>query len=449
MLLVRGAHRIGVLGSAAALVVLSLFVLMATKVPARFLPAVALVLYVLVPQQAVGYLYGVSAGTGVLAIWVVRRLFRASSDVTRASSGSVWLFAARAGAVSVSVWAAVLFVAAPPAVPNPLARDWLVSFTLSIVIVLLVRDVHDEARAVMAVLRWLTILLAVAMLIEFVASANLLYEPLYSAVGRPSFVAGSAYRAHGSFGHPLYAATFFATSLGGAFAQWFSGHANSRLWLVAALVGLLTTLSRGGLAAAVAAVAVVLAVGATAIPYVTRSAKYVRAVALGVGAAAAMLGAGVLQGRIGTEEATTSTQVRSDIVPYVLKLAVDSDYLGWGPAAADKLMISLSGGAYPLENSYLQVLVSLGLPGLAGLVLLFVSLAVHARKVRNLTGLAMLCAFSVAIAGYNAIETLLPLHALLGVISIVCIGSAGDDPKGSADKAEAPVQGRVSEHLNQ
>jgi O-antigen ligase len=108
----------------------------------------------------------------------------------------------------------------------------------------------------------------------------------------------------------------------------------------------------------------------------------------------------------------------------------DSLGLGTGPGTSSLAAAEL-GFSLPIENSLLQILVSLGVPGLL-LFGLLIGLALRA-SLRNPGGLAAasaLVAYVVSVSGYNAIDDRRSAHVILGLLLVIALNarsSAGSE----------------------
>lgn len=405
------------------------FAVALVAMPLRVLPSFALLVYVFLPQQLVG-LGGVYAGASpaavVLGVWAVRKLMKRMAGGGAAASWTV--LGARSCLGALLAWGIVLFHGAESAVaPADVSIRWLVSFGLAVVLPSLVLDYEDELLTLWRVLPVVTLISAAYAVAEFVLNYNVIYSPLYEALGRPLAGSSGVYRSHGSFGHPLYASTFFAVSFAVAFGRWFSGASGSILWMASSLAGLLVTVSRGGLVAASAGALVVLL--AAAVRGDGRMGKYLRAGAVLTAGSLGVLSVGLIQQRTRTGEAATSSEVRERVYPLALDLAELTGWRGAGAGASDVLVLHYTNQAYPLENSYLQMLVSLGGIGLVTYIGFLVVSGTHAVRARNWIALAGFVAFAVSVYGYNALETVLPMHVLLGLLTLAALA-----PGARADK---------------
>ena len=107
-----------------------------TLLPVQQLPGLALVLFVLVPQQAVGFgvVPPVSASAATLLVWAVRRWWSPPADRDRRTGPEDHLLlVTRMAAVVTVVWGALLLVLAPP-VDTGRSLAWLTSFALGAIL---------------------------------------------------------------------------------------------------------------------------------------------------------------------------------------------------------------------------------------------------------------------------------------------------------------------------
>lgn len=388
--------------------------------PVHTLPAIGIGLFVFVPQQAVGFLNGASPAALALGVWAVRRML--TGAVAR---DDALLTAARVAAVAVVGWGVWLLAVGADRAELPLGINWTVSIVLAVVLPLLAGDAREETAFLWRALPWITAVAAAYVVIEYAVGANLVYGRLYDAVGRSVTQDWAVYRAHGTFGHPLYAATFFAVAVAAALARFVTVPGRSWLWGGAAAVALTLTVSRSALAAA-AVGAVVVFVGAPLMRQGRPLPRYGAALAAAVVGAAAVLASGLLQSRADSSEASSSTDARTSVIDITFSAIRASGWLGSGPGTADLAIGSWNDQQYAVESSPLQILLSLGLPGAIAFGIVILCAAVAAIRGRSLAMLAALVAFVVAVSGYNAIEALLPLHALLGVVLVSCFARGAD-----------------------
>ena len=432
LLVLAGAREVYLAGAAVAL----LAVLVAC--PREWLPSVALVAFVVLPERAYpafGLLKAVTASGLVLTVWAVR-CARApdprSGGRDRALARSAWA----APAVLLLLWSGLLLLTHR----DVSSLGWLVSITLSGLSPLLARRVGREG-AVLA-RTWVaagTVASLYAQL-ELRWQGNRLYDPLFDRAGVGSVQHWSVYRADASFGHPLYAGTFFAVAVVLGLGLWLAHEQHARLYLALAAVnglGVVSTVSRGALYAVAAGVVVLLA-GA----FVARRPGWGRrAGVLAVLAAAAVvvLDPARLQERADSTEGARSASARHLLLDVALRAARATDWLGAGPGASQQAADQITGG-YLMEDSWLQLLVSLGLPGVLAAAALLVVLVRQALRAGNVVGVAAAATLGVALLGFNGLEGQRLLHVMIGCCLVVLLSP----PTGPA---AAPAAARVRDRV--
>lgn len=404
------------------LLVVALAASIAVLIPVEALPSAALILYVLLPQQAIGFVRGAAPAAVLLAIWAIRKLGQRRLPTT-----DKWTSLTRWGTLIVAAWGGILLMTTESSENRTASVWWLLAFTLSLVIPGLINDTTAETRLLWRLWPFLTMLIAAYVVLEFAVQSNFLYDAVYSAVGRPLDQQWSIYRSHGPFGHPLYAATFFATSAAAALGRHIVGSKGSYLWFVASCIGLLTTVSRGALIAlVVAAAAMVLIAALSNRPHSDLTPLVLQLV---FGSVVVAL-SGFLQMRSGSAEASSSALARSDAVTGALELARDTSWRGSGAGSSDRVFEALVTSDYPIESSPLQIAVSLGLAGLVGFSLIVAGILGTALSRHSIPIVGALVAFLISISVYNAIDSVLPLMAFLGIIAIM---ARSEDTQGHSD----------------
>ncbi|MEQ3549045.1 O-antigen ligase family protein [Pseudonocardia nematodicida] len=421
------------------LVLVMVALIAAATAPVHVLPSAALVLYAVLPQQLIGYGYfGLTPALLVILVWSVRRWV--AMPVVRPEPIDRWWLGARFAAVLLVLWTVYLMRTRPPIVSGggPSAREWVISLAVGGLLVLYVRVSAREADLLVRTLAVATIAAAVFAVVEVVIQQNPIYLPLYDAVGRGLHLDGGLHRASVGFGHPLYAGTFFAVSFAVFFVRWIDDVPRSLIPLIAAVAGAASTVSRSALAVAAVIAAVVTVVRLPQLRR-TRSPKLMRLLALAPLAVVAVAMSGLIDARTSTGEAARSSEVRGDNVTEAIVLARSSGWVGSGPTTADPLTIASSGGAYPMENSLLQLLVSLGVPGLVLFLTTLALVVVSAVRSGAHAGAAAAVAFIAVTAGYNGLETLLPLHSLLGLVVLLCLAGASQSATTDVPSTPAPA----------
>lgn len=224
-------------------------------IPKHLLPPLALALWVFVPRRLfedVGPLALVFPVCIVMLVWGVRE---ALSKKSQHRSGA----AARTSVLTLFVLAIIWLL-----VSTAIGQKWgdSLSWVIAFATLAFLPTFLGDARTARTVRRTMLVLVAVTgsyAILEYLLSANPIYDPIYALLGQPEVQNWSVYRAHSTFGHPLYASFFlaagFALALGTALER-------PSFWpfAVAAIagIGVVTTVSRGGLAAVAASAVVVI-----------------------------------------------------------------------------------------------------------------------------------------------------------------------------------------------
>lgn len=388
--------------------------------PVRYLPAFSLVIFAFVPKLLMPAFLPVFLHPAfvILSIWIIRRLLgRRESPPRRERFRGLSI----AIAISLLGLCLVLWRTATPSTLANISLQWIVALAFGVLVPLLVRDVSQETRVLSRVLPFLAATLAVYAIVEFALAKNIVYDPIYHALGLPAEQKWSTYRSHVSFGHPLYAGTFFAVTTCYFFARWMMG---GRALLVFALsaAALVVTVSRGALVAT--AVGIALAIAAGFFSRRVRPMKKWTSLLLVGSVVVAVVAAGVFQDRVGTTEAVQSDGARAVIVRIALAAAEARGWLGGGPGVSQGLVAVYNPQGFLMENAALQLLVS---TGIAGAVLMGAFLAVRVvAAVRNgaLPAAAAIVAFSVCMVGYDGLESLPTLQALVAALVLLSRGAS-------------------------
>ena len=438
-----GGVRYLFLGAVAVLAVAACF-----AVPVESLPTVALVAAVLVPDRIADYSTSpiVTPATVALGSWVVRKLL--ARDSTGSATAVVrteqrlrrWL----TGATVVLAVGMVPLVLVSPNTRFSVA--WAFTFVVAVVAPLLLGDFEEEARRLRRALPWLGSSVAAYAIIEHLIERNVLYAPLYRALGLDDLQHWSVYRSDASLGHPLVAGLFFSVLLAFCVGRWLESH--RRGLLVAALLnglGIVATVSRGSYIAAAVAVATVLLV-ALCVHSKHRFARLLALLAF-IGASLLAVNSQSFVERGLSSEGLSSLNSRNALPEISAQAASASHWLGGGPASSLPLAAPYNFQNLPIENSYLQLLIGIGAWGLALFVLVLVLAAVIALRRRNLSGFGALVGYGVAIAGFAALDSRRDLVVLLGLLVMMSLHQP--DPVRTAAapavaaRAQRPTAGRA------
>ena len=408
---------LALLGGAAVLI---LFLL-----PVHILPAVALVAFALIPSRLLpqdGPIGALPITTMIIVIWALRRLLPAKKDARTATPPAPFRSATRYFALLFLIW--TLFTIARTT-DLQASLGWMISFSAAVLLPLCIgastREAYWIRRAWLLLGAWL----GAYALLEGLLRFNPIWGGFFTALGLTDHQHWSVYRADASFGHPLFAALFFAVACALAVGIWLQE--SSKPALAAAVfsgLGLVATVSRGALLSAAIAIGF-----AYTVSLVLRGDKrWGKFALLAVFIVAAVLGLfqfDAFTARNNSLEAELSSQARDLGVWVSLQAANLTGWIGSGPGTS-----GITGRLFDdvtIENSMLQLLISIGLPGLALFLLMIASAIAHALSRRAVGAAAALVAYSVCIAGFNAIDALRPMHLLLGCLLILALNPTRED----------------------
>jgi len=382
--------------------------------PTDWLPSAALVVFLVVPRVALNVsdlTSTVSPALLVLVLWYVKSW----ADVRRArETGTA---PERVGAwpkVIVAVlllWILLLLVYRGPRLTS---LAWTFAFVVLCLVILFVPHATRAIRNLQSTFLWSAAVMAVYCTLEYIAGSNLIFERVNALVSTEPLQHWSVYRAYGSLGHPLYAGLFFAMAFAIAFGRRFSGGGNRNLVFAAlSMLGVVLTVSRSSVGAVAIAAAVIV------VPSLVRRSSLSPALraflaVLVVGGVFAITQAGAFQDRLGSTEAQGSTDARNAVFDLSVITAQAYDWLGAGPAMALTAAAPFNPNAVIIESAYLQILISLGIPGLVLIGLLVAAGALRAMRAGAYAGLGALAAFCTAAAFFNILESSRPSLILLG-----------------------------------
>lgn len=225
----------------------------------------------------------------------------------------------------------------------------------------------------------------------------------------------SSVRSTTTLGHPLMNATFFAAS--SAYALMNSALSRSKFALLSGIVagaGLVFTLSRSGVTALAAGLAIgILAVLITGRMTIGRKLLF----SCGTAAAgAAVIYSPLVQARSNSAEGSQSAYLRDVLLQAGLKIAGQDNFVGSG-AGTSNWRSSFEGMVLPLENSYVGLLVSSGLLGLALMMCLFLGAIIGAFRRGRFDAMAGMLAFCVQIGAYPLIDNVPVALLMFGMLA--------------------------------
>lgn len=431
---VLGTGRIG-----AAVLAGLLAVLVLSVIPARFLPALCLALWALVPRRLTVELLGVDMVfplAFIMALWAIRS-FRAQRDGQGADKARPVMIALF---VVLAIWCVFVTV---------IGRQWGQSLTWVLAFVLLwaVPSILSNRRMVNALVKtWmvLAVVLGVYALIESAFQQNFLYGRVIDALAGEEAQRWSVYRSSASFGHPLYASLFFSAAFALALGKLIETPKKryAMVALIAALA-MVSTVSRTGIVAAAVAAAVVLLL-AVVRAQISGMAKFGLVVATGAGLLFATTSGAFLE-RSSSGEASSSSVAREWVFSLAFEASSRTGWIGSGPGTSADTVRALDSFQILVENAYLQLLVSVGIPGLVLFVLILAVSGVVAVSRRTYGALGALIALAVSIAGFNGLESSPSIMILLGAVSAMIwagptIGASTDSLDGLAVSTPLTLQ---------
>jgi len=319
--------------------------------------------------------------------------------------------------------AALLVVETAVSINLVQSATWSLPVLIGFIAVILVAGARGPADYSRFLRTWavLTIALAAYGCVEWVAQSNPLANVYYALGDLTRGNAYSVYRIRTTLGHPLANGTFFATSaavlLGAAVKS------RSKLLYVAAGAGALAlalTASRGALVGFVLAAVVIVG----GLVFSARASFGAKAATVVVSSAAVlvMINSPLIAARQGSSEGSSSLDARGPLNALTLRLLDVTGGLGSGPGTSETLA-AMYGYGITIENSLFQAAISLGLPGVLGILLLF-GLA-FAAAIRNGAYHAMggIIAYLVSVASFNAWDTNPGIFALAGLVCLLAFSA--------------------------
>ncbi|MCU1637146.1 MAG: hypothetical protein JWQ68_2385 [Cryobacterium sp.] len=420
---------------AAFVAVVTLFV-----IPVHTLPAVALATFAIIPARILpqeGPFGALPVTSVILVIWAVRRVVMRQGGPGRTAGMSTYGLRRQAGrarteddrlslyklgavasGIAFVVWALFPLMWSTD---QQTSTGWLTSFTAGALLPLAVGHSHREAELVRRTWLFLAGWLGSYAIVEAVLRANPIWGNLYIALGATDSQHWSVYRAEASFGHPLFAALFFAVACALGIGNWLT--TNARWALLASIfsgLGLVATVSRGALLAG--AVAVTFAFGASmVIKGEKRWAKFAILGSLAVVGIVGIFQFDAFTARNDSQEAELSALARDRAAQVTLQAANLTGWVGSGPGTS-----GITGRIFDqvvIENSLFQLLISVGIPGL----LLFAGVIgfafLHALNRRMVGEASALLAYAICISGFNAIDALRGMHLILGCLMILTLNA--------------------------
>lgn len=428
-------------------------------VPVEHLPALSLILYALIPPRILpqdGPLGALPLTTIVLAVWGFRRLILRQGDggdpappgerllarmrfrgagMRPGEQPAPFKAAAVVFGIAFFLWAVVSLLRTPDLQTS---LGWLISFSAGALLPLLVTSARREAellrRAWLVLAGWLGAYAAVEAALRF----NPLWGTVYNVLGLPNAQHWAVYRASASFGHPLFAALFFGVACTLAIGNWLTSRSKGALAIgVFSGLGLVATVSRGAMLGA----AIALAFAYIAALLLRGQKRWGRFAAVGVIAVVGVIGLfqfDAFSARNDSSEAQLSSGAR-DLALWVSLRAADlTGWIGSGTGTS-----GITGRLFAdvvIENSLLQLLIGVGIPGLILFSLILGCAFLHALSRGAIGPAAALLAYAVCISTFNALDAVRPMHLLLGCLLILTLNPPDRGPLGDTE----PVAGTAT-----
>jgi len=414
LLALAASSAIGVpvmLAAAVGAIALTVLLLM----PTDWLPSAALVVFLAVPRVALSVndlLSTVSPAVLVLLIWYVKSFAEASAR--RREPGYQPARVSPWAVVTIGLLVAWIFVLLLYRGPRATSLAWSFAFIVLALAIVLVPNAASAVRRLQSTFLWSAVVMALYCVVEYVLGHNFLFERINSLVNTEPLQHWSVYRAYGSLGHPLYAGLFFAMAFAVAFGRRFSGGGNRYLVFAGiSMVGAVLTVSRSAIGAIAVTAGIIVLLSLVRRSSIGPGQRVVLAL-LVVGGVLAVTQVSAFQDRLVSNEAAGSTNARNVVLDIALQAAAANDWLGAGPAMALTAAAPYNPFGVIIESAYLQILISLGIPGLVLFALLVGAAALRAIRVGAYAGLGALAAFVACVAFFNLLESSRPSLVLLG-----------------------------------
>jgi polysaccharide biosynthesis protein PslJ len=420
------------------LAILALFV-----IPVDVLPALALTLYVLIPPRVLpqdGPLGALPVTSIVLVVWGFRRLILGEGNAHGSDQDrepAPFKLAALLFGLAFLVWAALSLLRTPDVQTS---LGWLISFTAGALLPLAIGNATKEAARIRDMWLLLGGWLGAYAVVEAVVRINPLWGTLYDALGLPDAQHWAVYRASASFGHPLFAALFFAVACTLAIGNWLTSRSKGAMAAaVFSGLGLVATISRGALLGA----AIAVAFAYIAALLIRGEKRWGRFGFIGVVAVIAVVGLfqfDAFAARSDSREGQLSSGARDTALWVTFRAADLTAWLGSGAGTS-----GITGRLFAdvvIESALLQLIIGLGLPGLILFSLILASALLHALSRGAVGPAAALLTYAICISTFNALDAVRPMHLLLGCLLILTLNPPGDDSPLEPDTT--PVARKVS-----
>lgn len=404
-------------------------------VPVHMLPAIVVVILAVFPTRLIpsgGPFNALPPMALLLAVWVFRRLVLDQRSQRLERFGPVTRVGPRLAVYTLAIlFAAWLFIAAFLAGGGETELGWSIAFVLSALVPLLVFDAREEVALLRPVLIIVGALVGLNIFIEMLLGFSPVYGIVDVVLGASREFEFSVYRARGAFSHPLFAGAFLTIPVCLAIGGWIT---TGKKWMLLcgalAGAGILGTVSRGSIAAVAVAVAIALVVTPFFLGW-QRITRWFALLALAAVGGLAVLNFGPLLDRADSIESRLSADVRDRALTVAIDAAQYGGWFGTGPGTSGetgRLFDSIV-----IENSLLQLLISVGVPGLLFFLGFMGCLVLAAWSHRDLgVGMAVI-AYVVAITGFNSLDAVRSMHILIGILALLAVNDAREMARPATD----------------
>lgn len=392
-------------------------------VPIRWLPSVTLALFALLPLSVLPgnrFTASLSPTLVAVAVWAIR--------CGRSPRLREW---PKATCSFLAVW---LLVVTVTSIAHKASGLWTLNFILLVLAVvwLASKTTAEATRSLEQTWMVLGVCLGALATLEHVIGRNpITFLATHYTITEQYW---SVYRVTTTLGTPLVNGTFFAAAFAIAWARLLSRPSMlSGLCFASAGGGLLFSYTRSALIGGAVALALV-TIGRS----FARGGLALKVIAVLAVAAAFVVGYVAIQGRTQSYEGVQSAQTRSRAIEAATVTASLDHYLGSGPGTSHRAQLAAGTQvAYysprlTIENSYLQLLVSIGVPGLAATLFLVLTRLGGSFRRRAYAGFGALAAVAVSAAGFNMAEDAVPTLVLLGLSML--LGMSSVDPPNESDQ---------------
>lgn len=394
--------------------------------PRRTLPAIAIVAFALIPVKQLpfpGEPATLNPGMVVIIVWCVRLLpeMLSSRATTVNTPKSRWTLA---------VLACILLTSSLNCSLPLRSLLWTFSFAVLALLPIYLFQLEPDAAAP-AVRAWIYIggLLACYAIAEHIAKGNPL-DHFYRSARQPLLQVWSTYRVTTTIGHPLVNGAFFSVAAILAAAEFLEGR--RRLMLACTVLCMLAigaTASRGALLSVAVASPCVVGIS------ISTRLRTRRSLGIVVGTVALfgvllVISAGPLLQRNSSIEGSSSAQTRVQTIRDGIPLLRTAPVLGVGPGVADDLKRANATGrnrAGGLENSWLALLVAVGIPGFALTCLLIWTALSTAIRDRRATAVGAVVAYVSVAGSFKLFEGDRPALIMFGTILGICMAESRTD----------------------